>query len=318
MTMAPPTSSLAHDVGAALVANVERVVRGKAEAVRLAVTTVLAGGHLLVEDAPGHGKTLLAKALARSIGGTFRRAQGTPDLLPTDLTGVSVFRPASGTWEFRPGPLFGNVVVLDELNRATPRTQSALLEAMEERQITVDGNTYRLPEVFVVVATQNPLEHAGTFPLVEGQRDRFSIVLELGHPGPAAERALLLGDGGAAHLDEIEPVVELSTLVAAQRAVRAVHLAPVVADMVVALGEATRRHPAVLLGQSPRASLALVQLAKAWAALDGRGFVTPDDVRRLAPVALAHRLVLSGGGVDHRASAELVRRLLAELPVPPG
>jgi MoxR-like ATPase len=318
MPLAPPVPSVAHELGAALVANVERVVRGRGDAVRLAVATVLAGGHLLVEDAPGHGKTLLAKALARSVGGVFRRAQGTPDLLPTDLTGVSVFRPASGTWEFRPGPLFGNVVVVDELNRATPRTQSALLEAMEERQVTVDGTTYRLPEVFVVVATQNPMEHAGTFPLVEGQRDRLSVVLELGHPGAAAERALLLGEGGVAQLDELAPVADLAAVLAAQQAVRAVHLAPAVADHVVALGEATRRHPGVALGQSPRASLALVQVAKAWAAMHGRAYVTPDDVRHLAPAVLAHRLVLAGGGVDHRAAAELVRRLLAGLPVPPG
>jgi MoxR-like ATPase len=317
MTLAPPATSLALDVGTALVTNVERVVRGKPWAVRMAVATVLAGGHLLIEDAPGHGKTLLAKALARSIDGMFRRVQGTPDLLPTDLTGVSVFRPASGTWEFRPGPLFANVVVIDELNRATPRTQSALLEAMEERQITVDGTTYRLPEVFVVVATQNPMDHAGTFPLVEGQRDRFSVVLELGHPGAEAERALLLGDGGAANLDSLAAVVDQSAVAAAQRAVRSVHLAPAVAEYVVALGAATRRHGAVALGQSPRASLSLVQLAKAWAALAGRSFVTPDDVRTLAPHALAHRLLLNGGG-DFRTAAALIGRVLGELPVPPG
>lgn len=307
--------ALAAEVGRALVSNLEQVMRGKAAAVRLAVTAVLSGGHLLLEDVPGQGKTLLAKALARSIGGAFHRVQGTADLLPSELTGVSVFQPSTGTWEFRPGPLFANVVLVDELNRATPRAQSALLEAMEERQISVDGRTYRVPDPYLVIATQNPLDHAGTFPLVEGQRDRFALVLELGHPGPEAERELLLGVGGLDALARLQPVVEPATLSAAIAGVRQVHVAVPVADHIVAIGEATRSHPAVTLGQSTRASLSLLHAAQAWAVLKGRTFVTPDDVRELAPAVLAHRLRTGG---DLAATTAVVHEVLARVPVPAG
>ena len=307
--------ALAAEVGRALVTNLETVLRGKAAAVRLAVAAVLSGGHLLLEDVPGQGKTLLAKAIARSIGGAFHRVQGTADVLPSELTGVSVFQPATGAWEFRPGPLFANVVLVDDLNRATPRAQSALLEAMEERQITVDGRTYRLPDPYLVIATQNPLDHAGTFPLVEGQRDRFTLVLELGHPGPEAERELLLGVGGMEGLVRLQPVVEPAALAAAIAGVRQVHVAEAVADHVVAIGAATRAHPLVTLGQSPRASLSLLHAAQAWAVLKGRSFVTPDDVRELAPAALAHRLRTGG---DLAATTAIVHEVLARVPVPQG
>ena len=304
-------------VATGLAENLSQVIRGKPEALRLSLVALLSGHHLLLEDVPGVGKTLLAKALAKSLGGTFRRIQGTPDLLPAELTGVSVFHKESEEWEFRAGPLFANVVLVDEINRATPRTQSALLEAMEERQVTVDGTTWGLPEPFFVVATQNPVEHAGTFPLVEGQRDRFGLVVELGHPHRTAERELLLGAGGVAGLDHLRPVCDPTSLMAAIAAVRTVHCAPAIADYVIDLGAATRDHPEVLLGASARASLSLLHAAKAHAALAGRGFVTPDDVQAVAVASLAHRLMLTGG-TDLPAASALVRRLVDTVPVPRG
>jgi len=304
-------------VASGLADNLSQVIRGKPEALRLSLVALLSGHHLLLEDVPGVGKTLLAKALARSLGGSFRRIQGTPDLLPAELTGVSVFHKDSGEWEFRPGPLFANVVLVDEINRATPRTQSALLEAMEERQVTVDGQTWGLPEPFFVVATQNPVEHAGTFPLVEGQRDRFGLVVELGHPHRTAERELLLGAGGAGSLDHLRPVCDPEALAGAIAAVRTVHCAPAVADYVIDVCAGTRDHAEVLLGASARASLSLLHAAKAHAALGGRTYVTPDDVQAVAVASLAHRLMLTGG-TDLPAASALVRRLLDSVPVPRG
>lgn len=301
--------------------NLSLVVRGKPQVIRLALVALLSGGHLLVEDVPGVGKTLLAKALARSVGGSFRRVQATPDLLPSDLTGVSVFHrgadAASDNWEFRPGPLFANVVLVDEVNRATPRTQSALLEAMEERQVTVDGVTRALPEPFFLVATQNPFEHSGTFPLVEGQRDRFAIVVQLGLPGRNAERELLMGVGGAANLDDVTAVTDAQALAAAIAEVRRVHCEPALADYVIDISDATRGHADVVLGASPRASLGVLHAAQAHAAISGRAYVTPEDVRTVAPAALAHRLIL-GGGPDLHAATALVHGLLSQVPVPRG
>jgi MoxR-like ATPase len=300
------------------------VIRGKPEALRLALVALLSGHHLLLEDVPGVGKTLLAKSLARSLGGTFRRIQGTPDLLPAELTGVSVFHKDrtnsgdGGEWEFRPGPLFANVVLVDEINRATPRTQSALLEAMEERQVTVDGSTWMLPDPFFVVATQNPVEHAGTFPLVEGQRDRFGLVVELGHPHRLAERELLLGAGGSDSLDSLRPVCGPDQLAAAIAAVRSgVHCAPALADYIIDICAATRAHGDVVLGASARASLSVLHAAKAHAALAGRAFVTPDDVQAVVAASLSHRLLLAGG-TDLPAATALVRRLVESVPVPRG
>ena len=316
------TNSSDHDptaleeLTAGLVENLSGVLRGKPDAVRLAVLAMLAGGHLLIEDVPGVGKTLLAKALARCVEGSFRRVQGTPDLLPAELTGTNVFRPGDGTWEFRPGPLFANVVLFDEINRATPRTQSALLEAMEERHVSVDGEPRPLPEPFFLVATQNPFEHAGTFPLLEGQRDRFTLVVHLGHPDVDTERELLLGKGGVDALEKLAPLTTQNALLAAVEAVRQVHCSPVVADYVIALAAATRTHPDVMAGASPRASLSLLDVAKAGAAMEGRRFVLPDDVKAVAVPALAHRLVLPGGP-DMVAGAGVVSDVLASVPVPP-
>lgn len=297
--------------------NVTHVLRGKPEQSRLAIATMLAGGHLLIEDVPGVGKTLLAKALARSIGGTYRRIQGTPDLLPADLTGVSVYRRSSETWEFRPGPLFANVVLMDEINRATPRTQAALLESMEERQISIDGETRPLPSPFFLVATQNPFEHAGTFPLVEGQRDRFATVLELGLPDRASEREILTGTGGATVLDQLRPVTRAENIGKAIAVTNHVHVSASIADYVLDIAEASRRHPEVTLGASPRASLALLSLVRGYAVVLGNQFVTPDHVKACAPAALSHRLILAGGP-DLAAASVVVDEILESVPPPRG
>lgn len=303
------------ELGEALLANLSTVIRGKPEALHLAVIALLSGGHLLVEDVPGVAKTLLAKALAQSVGGSFRRIQGTPDLMPSDLTGVSVYQPGTGTWEFRPGPLFANVVLVDEVNRATPRTQAALLEAMEEHQVSVDGATRPLPDPYFLVATQNPFEHAGTFPLPDGQLDRFAVVMHMGYMDRASEREVLLGHGGADVLDDIGPVTDTDALRRARAAVRAVHCEPAIADYIVELATATRSHPDIATGASTRASVGVLHAAQAHAALGRRGFVTPDDVKAVAPHALAHRLSLRGGP-DIRAAAAVVQTLLARIPVP--
>jgi MoxR-like ATPase len=306
----------AAQIAADLFANVTSTLRGKPDQARLALAALLAGGHLLIEDVPGVGKTLLAKAIARSVGGSFRRVQGTPDLLPADLTGVTMFRRHSETWEFQPGPLFANVVLVDEINRATPRTQAATLEAMEERQVTVDGHTHPLPDPFLLIATQNPFEHAGTFPLVEGQRDRFALVLELGLPGRESERELLLGQGGTGALDRLKPVVDPTALSNAIAEVHRVPVHPAITEYVLDITSATRSHPAVSLGASPRASLSLRRVAQAHATIVGRTFVAPDDVKRVAAAVLGHRVMLSGG--DLRASAAVIEEILAQVAVPRG
>jgi MoxR-like ATPase len=290
-------------------------VRGKPDEVRLAVVALFSGGHLLVEDVPGTGKTLLAKALAAGIGGRFRRVQCTPDLLPADVTGTTVYGPATGEWEFRAGPVFANVVLVDEVNRASPRTQAALLEPMEERQVTVDGATHPLPDPFFVVATQNPAGAAGTFPLPESQLDRFSIVCTIGLPARAAEREILSGRGGTDALDAIQPVTTPDAIAAAVAAVRKVHCAASVIDYVLDVAAATREHPEVVIGASPRASLGLLHCAQAHATVAGRDFVSPDDVKVVAPHALAHRIVLSNG-VDTPGAMRVVRDIVSEVAAP--
>jgi len=270
-------------------------VRGAPDTVRLALVALLSGGHLLVEGMPGTGKTLLAKSLAAAIGGRYGRVQCTPDLLPADVTGTSVYGPATGVWDFRPGPIFNNVVLVDEVNRASPRTQAALLEPMEERQATIDGATHRLPDPFFVVATQNPFGSAGTFPLPESQLDRFALVCTLGLPGRAAEREILDGEGGIEALDALSPVTSPAELSATIAAVHAVHCAHTVRDYVLDVADATRAHPGIVIGASPRASLGLLRAAQAHATVMGRDFVSPDDVKQVAPAALAHRIVLTHG-----------------------
>jgi MoxR-like ATPase len=310
----PETAAL----GKRLVAALQHTMVGKDEAVTDAVAAVLAGGHLLVDDVPGVGKTLLAQTLAAAIGGSFRRVQGTPDLLPSDVLGSVVPDDAVGQrLRFRPGPVFANVVVFDEINRTSPRTQAALLEAAEERTVTVDGMTHSLPTPFVLIATENPVEMAGTYALGEGALDRFSCTLELGRADATAEREVLLGRGGRAHLPEVTPVADTTSLAAAQAAVAAVAVAEPLADYVVRLLHATRERPGVRLGVSTRGGMALVQLARARAAMAGRTYATPADIQHFAEAALAHRIVLGGRGGLAQARA-LVAELVATVPVPRG
>lgn len=314
----PSAAAIAASVtqmASALDETLNEVVRGKPAAIRMALVALLSGGHLLIEDVPGVGKTLLAKALARATGGTFGRVQATPDLLPADVTGVEVFHKGTERWEFRPGPIFANVVLVDELNRATPRTQAALLEPMEERQVTVDGTTRPLPVPFFLVATQNPREHAGTFPLPEGQRDRFALVVSMGHPDRASEREILLGRGGTEHLEDVETVTDPDGLKHAIALVRNLHCAESVADYIVDINEATRTRADVALGASPRAGLNLLNAARAHAVIVGRSYVAPDDVKAVAVGVLAHRLMFAGGP-DTVAATIVVNDLLETIPVP--
>ena len=297
--------------------NVQRVIVGKPEVVRVALVTLLAEGHLLVEDVPGVGKTSLAKALARSIDCSVSRVQFTPDLLPGDITGMSVYNRHTSEFEFRPGPVFANVVIADEINRASPKTQSALLECMAEHQVTVDGATYALASPFMVVATQNPVEMDGTYPLPEAQRDRFTARVSVGYPDLAAELAMVDEHSAAEPLDLLRPVADARHVRAVVDAVRRVRVAPEVRQYCVELVGTTRRIPDVRLGASPRATLQLVRAARAQAALSGRGFVVPDDVQAVAVPVLAHRLMLTPDALASRRSAvDIVRSVLGRHPVP--
>lgn len=309
--------SLAQSMAERVTRNVERVIVGKHREVQLVLVALLCKGHVLLEDVPGVGKTVLAKAIARSIGCTFRRIQFTPDLLPSDVTGVSIFNQSNSQFEYRPGPVMAQIVLADEINRATPKTQSALLEAMEEAQVTVDGVTRPLPNPFVVLATENPIEYEGTFPLPEAQLDRFLIRLSLGYPGRDNEIAVLEHQSKAHPLDSLEQVVSVEELIEAQAAIKTVHVERLILEYIVSLTEASRNHDDVYLGASPRGSLALYNTARAWAALQGRDYVIPDDVKDLAESSLAHRLIMSPAArmknVDSRA---VVRELLTTTVVP--
>ncbi len=297
--------------------NVNRVIVGKGNVVDLALVALLCEGHILFEDVPGIGKTTLAKALARSLDCTFRRIQFTPDLLPSDVTGLSVFNQKTQEFEFRPGPLMAQVVLADEINRATPRTQSALLEAMQERQITVDGLPRMLPRPFLVMATQNPVELEGTFPLPEAQVDRFFIKLGLGYPSAEEENSILLRFERAEPLEVLQPVVNTETVLAMQHAVREVRVEASVRDYVVSLVRATRTHAAVELGASPRGSLYLYHGAQAFAALHGRDYVLPDDVKYLAPFILTHRLMIGAQTrLRGRNAEQIVKEIVDSVPVP--
>jgi MoxR-like ATPase len=314
---APSVDAMVAPLFRALVDNVEKVIQGKREAVHLALVCLLASGHLLIEDVPGVGKTSLAKAIARSIGGTWRRVQFTPDLLPSDVTGVSVWNRLSGEFEFRPGGVFANIVLADEINRASPKTQSALLEAMEERQVSVDGVTYPLDAPFMVIATQNPIELEGTYPLPEAQLDRFLMRIEMGYPDRAAEVAILASQTSHVSVDELEPVVTADDVTAVADAIATVHVADALRNYIVDLADATRRHHDLALGASPRGALALQRAARALAASLGRDYVMPDDVKRVASVVLEHRLLLTPDAELRGLSpADVLGDVLASVAVP--
>jgi MoxR-like ATPase len=304
-------------VAGRIAAAVESVIDGKANAVRLTLTVLLAEGHLLIEDVPGVGKTMLAKALARSIDCSVRRIQFTPDLLPSDVTGVSAFNQERREFEFKPGPIFANIVVGDEINRASPKTQSALLESMEEGQVTVDGTTFPLESPFMVIATQNPVEMEGTYPLPEAQRDRFTARISIGYPTAAAEMEMIDTHGSASPLDDVKPVAHATDIRDLAVAVRSVMVSDLLKHYVINLVNATRSHEDLRLGASPRATLHLLRASRAWAALDGRDYVIPDDVQALAVPVLAHRLLPTPEAlVAGQLPEQVLAGIVARLPLP--
>ena len=307
-------------IGERMLEAIETVIDGKAAVIRTALVVLFSEGHLLIEDVPGVGKTMLAKALAAAMAGTVRRIQFTPDLLPSDVTGVSVYEPERHVFEFHHGAVFANVVIGDEINRASPKTQSALLECMEERQVTVDGVTYALEPPFFVVATQNPVEMEGTYPLPEAQRDRFTAQVAMGYPSGEAELSMLDSHSGGKPLEDLVPVTTAAEVSSLIGAVRSVHVADDVRRYIVDLVTATRRHPELRLGASPRAGLQLLRSTRAAAALEGRSYVLPDDVQALAGAVLSHRLLLSPeAAANRRQPYDIVNELIARLPLPgPG
>jgi MoxR-like ATPase len=302
-----------------LVANVENVIVGKHEAISLTVTGLLCQGHILIEDVPGTGKTMLAKSLAKSIGCSFNRIQFTPDMLPSDVTGVSIFNQKTNEFEFRPGPIVAQIVLTDEINRATPKTQAALLEAMEEQQLTVDGVTHPLPQPFLVLATQNPIEYEGTFPLPEAQMDRFLMRIHIGYPSNSDEIRMLRSQKLVHPIVDLKQVVDVNELLAAQQAVREVTVSPEIENYIIELVDATRTHGDIYLGASPRGSLALYRTAQARAAIEGRSYVLPDDIKALAVSTLAHRLIVgSAARIREIDARDIVNELLEKLPAPGG
>ena len=304
-------------IGERLLRNVQQVIVGKDQEIRLTLLALLCEGHLLIEDVPGVGKTMLARAIARSVGCSFRRIQFTPDMLPSDVTGVSIFNQKSMEFEFRPGPIMAQIVLTDEINRATPKTQSALLEAMEERQVTVDGVTYPMARPFMVLATQNPIEYEGTFPLPEAQVDRFLMRIHLGYPGKPQEIDMLSRHSDHHPIQDLEQVIALEELVEAQRALRQVYVDDLVKAYIVDIVTTTRDHPDVYLGASPRGSLALFMASRALAAMEGKDYVVPDHVKALAESTLAHRLIISPSArIKNVTTRQVIDDALKHTPVP--
>ncbi|HEV8296850.1 MAG TPA: MoxR family ATPase [Acidimicrobiales bacterium] len=307
------------DLFNAICSNIELAIRGKQEVVRLAVTSLVADGHLLLEDAPGVGKTSLAKAMAASVSCSFGRVQFTPDLLPADVVGMTVWNRGTGGFDFRPGPIFSNIVLADEINRASPKTQSALLEAMGERQVTVDGVTHPLASPFLVIATQNPIEHEGTYPLPESQLDRFLMKITVGYPNRSAELEILQTHGAGDPLSRLTAVVGSADVLGMAMAAQSVHVAPTLLGYIVDIAEATRRHPALLLGMSPRAVLALQRVARVRAAAVMRTYVTPDDIKSLARPVIAHRLLVTPEAqLQGIGAAHVLDQILESIPAPGG
>ena len=300
-----------------IASNVERTIQGKDEVIRLALVALIAEGHVLLEDVPGVGKTMLAKSLAKSLGCSWSRIQFTPDLLPGDVSGVNVWNQRSGRFEFKAGPVFANICLADEINRASPKTQSALLESMEERQVTIDGVTHSLAEPFMVIATQNPIEHEGTYPLPESQLDRFIMRLSMGYPSRGAELDILDTHGERWPLEELQPVADASFVRTLIKTAREIYVAAPLKRYIVDLTEATRKHPEVYLGASPRASLFLLKASRALAGSRGRDYVIPDDVKDLAVPVLSHRILLSAEAqLDGSGAGELLEGLLDAVPIP--
>jgi MoxR-like ATPase len=309
--------SRVQEISELITGNVEKVIIGKHREVELAFVAMLCQGHILIEDVPGVGKTMLARSLAKSVGCSFRRIQFTPDLLPSDITGVSVFNPQTREFEFRHGPIMAQIVLTDEINRATPKTQSALLEAMEEHQVTVDERTYRMPEPFLIMATQNPIEYEGTFPLPEAQLDRFLMRISLGHPKTGEEIRILDAQQFIHPIETIGQVATVEMLIEAQHEVKQVYVDALVKEYIVALVQATRDYPDVYLGASPRGSLGLYKTGQALAALRGRDFVIPDDIKSLAEVVLAHRIIVSPSArIRNVDTRRVVQDILGAVPVP--